>query len=80
MDDKPTDKRRGMFGTNRPVVRITSQYMHQRGKTSVTLTRAELHHMSRLLKAGRILLNDTQPVSPRLRAAMTKLDVDTSGL
>jgi hypothetical protein len=69
-----------MFGTNRPVVRITRQYLHQRGKTSVTLTREELHHLGRLMKAGRILLNDTQPVSPRLRAAMTKLGVDTSGL
>jgi hypothetical protein len=46
----------------------------------VTLTRQELSHIARLIKAGKIMPNDAEPESRRLRAMMSKLDVDTSGL
>jgi hypothetical protein len=68
------------FGGKRPTTKVTKTYLRQRGKTAVTLTRQELAHMARLLKAGKIMLNDTEPLSKQLRAAMSKLDVDTSGL
>ncbi len=77
MDEKPT---RGARLAPPTPPRVTTQYLRQRGKVGMTLTREELHHISRLLKAGKIMLNDTQDVSKNLRQAMSKLGVDTKGL
>jgi hypothetical protein len=52
----------------------------KRDKTTVTLTRAELEQLSQLLAAGHVLLRDGHSISPKLKAAMTKLGVPTKGL
>jgi hypothetical protein len=52
----------------------------KRDKTTVTLTRAELEQLSQLLAAGHVLIRDGKSVSPKLKAAMTKLGVPTKGL
>lgn len=77
--DKP-EKDNRPAGLRNSTVRVTTQYLRQRGKVGMTLTRTELEHLSRLLKAGKIMLNDTQDVSKNLRQAMSKLGVDTKGL
>lgn len=52
----------------------------KRDKTSVTLTRGELDHLAQLLTAGRSLIRDGRPISPKLKAAMTRLGLSTTGL
>ena len=52
----------------------------KRDKTTVTLTRAELEQLSQLLAAGHVLIRDGKSISPKLKAAMTKLGVPTKGL
>jgi hypothetical protein len=66
------------FGANAP--RITSQYLRQRGKIGLTLTRADLEHLAELIRAGRVLTKDYRDVSKNLRQAMSKLGVETRGL
>jgi hypothetical protein len=61
-------------------VRITSQYLRQRGKIGMTLTRDELSQLAELLRAGRVLLKDDRDIPKNLRQAMTKLGVSTKGL
>jgi hypothetical protein len=52
----------------------------KRDKTTVTLTRGELEQLSQLVAAGHILIRDGKSISPKLKAAMTKLGVTTKGL
>jgi len=52
----------------------------KRDKTTVTLTRGELEQLSQLVAAGHVLIRDSKSVSPKLKAAMTKLGVKTQGL
>ncbi len=52
----------------------------KRDKTSVTLTRAELEQLAQLVAAGHVLVRDGKSISPKLKAAMTKLGVSTKGL
>jgi len=82
MDEKPTEKGRtaNSFGATRPQVRVTTQYLRQRGKVGVTLTREDLTQLAQLIKAGRVWLKDDRSVGKNLRAAMTKMGVDTNGL
>jgi hypothetical protein len=61
-------------------VRATSSYLKTKGRTSVTLTKPELEQLARFIRAGKVLLNDSQSVSKGLRTAMTKLGVDAKGL
>jgi hypothetical protein len=61
-------------------VRVTNSYLRQKGQVSLTLTRQELEQIAKLLRAGKVLINDTSSVSKSLRAAMSKLGVDTKGL
>ena len=64
----------------RSKVRITAQYLRQRGKIGMTLTKAELEHVAELIRAGRVITKDYREVSKNLRQAMTKLGIDTRGL
>jgi hypothetical protein len=61
-------------------VRVTSSYLRQKGAVRLTLTQQELEQVARLVRAGKVLLNDTSSVSKNLRQAMSKLGVDTKGL
>lgn len=78
MEEKPTTKLPNNWRQEPP--RMTSKDLRQRGKIGVTLTTDELHHVAHLLKVGKIMSNDPRSVSKNLRAAMTKLGVDTTGL
>ena len=60
--------------------RMTKAEWVKLGKTSVTLTRSELEQLGQLVRAGHALLNDGKSVSPKLRAAMTRLGISTNGL
>jgi hypothetical protein len=67
--------------TNLPTPpKMTRAEWLKRDKTTVTLTRAELEHLSQLIAAGHVLIRDAKNVSPKLKAAMTKLGVSTKGL
>ena len=52
----------------------------RRGKTSLTLSRAELEQVARLVGAGRVMLNDDRPAPQALRAAMARLGVKAAGV
>lgn len=82
MDEKPAEKGRTAtgFGVTRPQVRVTTQYLRQRGKVGVTLTKEELSQLAHLIKAGRVWLKDDRSIGKNLRAAMTKMGIDTNGL
>lgn len=60
--------------------KMTRAEWMKRSKTSVTLTKAELEHLAQLVAAGRVLLRGAGSISPRLKAAMTKLGIMTQGL
>jgi len=60
--------------------KMTRAEWRTRDKTSVTLTRGELDHLAQLLTAGRSLLRDGRSISPKLKAAMTRLGLSTQGL
>jgi hypothetical protein len=60
--------------------RLTGEQLRAKGHTRVSLTTAELEHLARLVRAGRVLTNDRLDLSKNLRTAMTKLGVDTRGL
>ena len=61
-------------------VKVTSSYLRQKGEVRLKLTRQELEQVARLVRAGKVLLNDANSVSRNLRQAMSKLGVDTKGL
>ncbi len=60
--------------------RLTGADIRARGKMRVTLTKAELDELARLIRVGHAHLGDGKSVSPQLRAAMTRLGVSTHGL
>ncbi len=60
--------------------RMSKADWQRRDRTSVTLTRGELEQLGQLVRAGHAMLNDSRPVSPRLRAAMTRIGISTHGL
>ena len=78
MDNKPAEKGAKRIAPVPP--RMTSAEIRARGKIRVSVTRDELEHLARLIRAGQVWLNDRQPLSQNLRAAMTKLGVDNRGL
>ena len=61
-------------------VKVTSSYLRQKGEVRLKLTRQELEQVAHLVRAGKVLLNDSNSVSRNLRQAMSKLGVDTKGL
>lgn len=60
--------------------RMTRADWAKRDKTRVTLTRSDLDQLAQLIAAGRVLVRDGRPISPQLKAAMTKLGISTQGL
>ena len=60
--------------------RLTGADIRARGRIRVTLTRAELEQLARLIRVGHAHLGDGKSVSPQLRAAMTRLGISTHGL
>lgn len=60
--------------------KMTRAEWRKRDKTKVTLTRGELVQLSRLVAAGHALLRGEPSISSQLKAAMTKLGIDTKGL
>ena len=79
MDDQPG--RRGTPTRVPPTPpRMTRAEWQRRDRTSVTLGRGELQQMAQLIRAGHAMLNDGRSISPKLRAAMTRLGIPTHGL
>ena len=70
--------------TQRPVPpippKMTQAEWRKRHKTTVSLTKTELELIAQLIDAGRVLLRTAPPVSPKLKAAMTRLGINTQGL
>lgn len=60
--------------------KMTKQDWLKRDKTTVSITRGELEQLGKLIAAGRALLRNEPSISPKLRAAMTRLGINTSGL
>ena len=60
--------------------RMTKAEWAKRDKTSITLTRSELEHISQLVAAGKVLLRDGRSISPQLKAALSRLGISTQGL
>jgi hypothetical protein len=60
--------------------RMTKADWQRRDRTSVALSRGDLEQLGQLIRAGHAMLNDGRPVSPKLRAAMTRIGVSTHGL
>jgi hypothetical protein len=52
----------------------------KRDKTTVTLTREELEQLAQLVSAGHALIRDGKSISPKLKAAMTRLGIKAQGL
>ncbi len=59
---------------------MTKQDWQRRDRTSVTLSRGELEQLAQLIRVGHALRNDGRSVSPKLRAAMTRIGMTTHGL
>ena len=78
MENQPTDKRGA--ANRQPPTRMTKADWLKREATSVTLSRSELEQLAQLVAAGHALLRDGKSVSPKLRAAMSRLGVATHGL
>ncbi len=79
MDKKPTG-RAAFFGGKTPKVKVTKQYLRAKGEVRLTLSRSEMEELGDLIRAGHAVLRGRPSVSKSLRAAMSKLDVDTNGL
>ena len=81
--DKPTDDSPALR-TPRGLVptppRMTKAEWLKRDRSSVTLSRSELEQLAQLLAAGRVLLRDSRPIAPQLKAAMSRLGIATHGL
>ncbi len=60
--------------------RMTKADWQRRDRTSVSLSRGELEQLGQLVRAGHAMLGDGRSVSPKLRAAMTRLGISTPGL
>jgi hypothetical protein len=60
--------------------KMTKAEWRKRDKTKVTLTRGELDQLSRFVAVGRALLRGEPSISAQLKAAMSRLGIDTKGL
>jgi hypothetical protein len=60
--------------------RMTRAEWARRSKTTVSLTKAELEDLARLIAAGHVLLRDAHSISPKLKTAMTRLGISTKGV
>ena len=80
MNKMTDDTQRDGRGLRTTPPRLTGADIRTKGALRVSLTTAELEHVARLVRAGKVLLDDNRSVSKNLRQAMTRLGVDTSGL
>lgn len=60
--------------------RMTRQEWAKRDKSGVTLSRSDLEYLAQVIAAGRVLLRDARAVPAKLKAAMTRLGIATTGL
>jgi len=60
--------------------KMTKAEWLKRTKTTVSLTKAELEQLAGLIAAGHVLLRNEPGVSPKLKAAMSRLGINTKGL
>lgn len=60
--------------------KMTKEAWLKREKTKVTLTRGELEQLAQLIAAGHALIRDGKGISPKLKAAMSRLGIKTQGL
>ena len=79
MDDQPNTRRTATQVPPTPP-RMTKADWQRRERTSVSLSRGELEQLGQLIRSGHAMLNDGRSVSPKLRAAMTRLGISTHGL
>jgi hypothetical protein len=73
------DSAKGVFGEGQPP-RMTKAEWLRREQTKVTLTKSDLDYIAQMMGIGRQVLRDNRPVSRKLKAAMSRLGVSTSGL
>ena len=78
-DEQVKSAARKAFGGT-PPPRITKADWAKRNEAKVTLTRSEMEQLARLVGAGHVMLRNEPSISPRLRAAMTRMGVSTKGL
>jgi hypothetical protein len=79
MDEKPS-KRGDDRRTPPTPPKMTKAEWMKRDRSSVTLTRGEFEQLARLIGAGHVMLRNEPSVSPKLKAAMTRLGITTKGL
>ena len=80
MDQEPTKRNAELKRVPPTPPRMSKADWQRRDRTSVTLTRGELEHLGQLVRAGHAILNDGRSISPKLRAAMTRIGIPTHGL
>ena len=80
MDQEPTKRNADAKRVLPTPPRMSKAEWQRRERTTVTLTRAELEQLGQLVRAGHAMLNDGHSISPRLRAAMTRIGISTHGL
>jgi hypothetical protein len=76
--EEETRKKGGRVPPTPP--KMTKAEWARRDKTTITLTRGELEQLAQLVAAGHVLLRDGRSISPRLKAQMTRLGINTQGL
>jgi hypothetical protein len=80
MADEPTKQSAPARRVPPTPPRLSKADWNRRDRTTVTLTRMDMEQLAQLVRAGHAMLNDGRPVSPKLRAAMTRIGVSTHGL
>ena len=80
MDEVPTKRNAELKRVPPTPPRMSKADWQRRERTSVTLTRGELEQLGQLIRAGHAMLNDGRSISPKLRAAMTRIGISTHGL
>lgn len=80
MTDEPTRQSAAARRIAPTPPRLSKADWQRRDRTTVTLTRSELEQIGQLVRAGHAQLNDGRSISPKFRAALTRLGMSTHGL
>ena len=80
MDQEPTRRNTELRRVPPTPPRLSKADWQRRERTTVSLTRGELEQLGQLIRAGHAMLNDGRRVSPKFRAALTRLGIPTHGL
>lgn len=80
MDDQPARRSGDARRVPPTPPRMSKAEWQRRERTSITLSRGELEQLAHLVRAGHAMLNDGRSISPKLRAAMTRIGLSTHGL